>query len=159
MTMPGHAMVLAAGLGLRMRPLTKRTPKPLITVAGRSMLDRVFDRLDDAGVPNRVVNTHWLADQIARHLANHYGVTLSHEDVLLETGGGVAHALPLLGAQPFFVCNADVIWLDGARPALIRLAEAWDAARMDALLLLEAVGPAFGYEGPGDFVQIGRAHV
>ena len=153
MTMPGHAMVLAAGLGLRMRPLTKRTPKPLIPVAGRSMLDRVFDRLDEAGVPNRVVNTHWLADQIARHLANHSGVILSHEDVLLETGGGVADALPLLGAQPFFVCNADIIWLDGARPALIRLADAWDAARMDALLLLEPVGRAFGYEGPGDFFR------
>ena len=153
MTMPGHAMVLAAGLGLRMRPLTKRTPKPLIPVAGRSMLDRVFDRLDEAGVSNRVVNTHWLADQIARHLANHSGVILSHEEVLLDTGGGVARALPLLGAQPFFVCNADVIWLDGARPALIRLAEAWDAARMDALLLLEPVGPAVGYEGPGDFFR------
>lgn len=153
MTTPRHAMVLAAGLGLRMRPLTKHTPKPLIPVAGRSMLDRVFDRLDEAGVPDRVVNTHWLADQIARHLANHSGVTLSHEDVLLDTGGGVAHALPLLGAQPFFVCNADVVWLDGAQPALIRLAEAWDAARMDALLLLEPVGPAFGYDGPGDFFR------
>ena len=126
MTMPGHAMVLAAGLGLRMRPLTNRTPKPLIPVAGRSMLDRVFDRLDEAGVPNRVVNTHWLADQIARHLANQSGVILSHEDVLLETGGGVAHALPLLGAQPFFACNADIIWLDGARPATTRIGfSAW----------------------------------
>jgi MurNAc alpha-1-phosphate uridylyltransferase len=149
--MPGYAMVLAAGLGLRMRPLTKRTPKPLIPVAGRSMLDRVFDRLDEAGVPNRVVNTHWLAEQIAGHLANRSGVILSHEDVLLGTGGGVAHALPLLGAQPFFVCNADIVWLGGAQPALIRLAKAWDAARMDALLLLEPGGPALGYEGPGDF--------
>jgi N-acetyl-alpha-D-muramate 1-phosphate uridylyltransferase len=153
MTMPGHAMVLAAGLGLRMRPLTKRTPKPLIPVAGRSMLDRVFDRLDEAGVPNRVVNTHWLADQIARHLASHSGVIVSHEDVLLDTGGGVAHALPLLGAHPFFVCNADIIWLDGARPALIRLAEVWDPARMDALLLLQPVSRAFGYDGPGDFFR------
>jgi N-acetyl-alpha-D-muramate 1-phosphate uridylyltransferase len=153
MTMPDHAMVLAAGLGLRMRPLTKQTPKPLIPVAGRSMLDHVFDRLDEAGVPNRVVNTHWLADEIARHLANHSGVILSHEDVLLGTGGGVANALPLLGAQPFFVCNADVIWLDGARPALIRLAEVWDTARMDALLLLEPVGRAFGYDGAGDFFR------
>jgi MurNAc alpha-1-phosphate uridylyltransferase len=146
-------MVLAAGRGLRMRPLTERTPKPLIPVAGRSMLDRVFDRLDEAGVPNRVVNTHWLADQIARHLANHPGVIVSHEDVLLETGGGVANALPLLGAHPFFICNADIIWLDGARPALMRLAEVWDAARMDALLLLDPVDRAFGYEGPGDFFR------
>jgi MurNAc alpha-1-phosphate uridylyltransferase len=152
--MPSHAMVLAAGLGLRMRPLTTRTPKPLIPVAGRSMLDRAFDRLDEAGVPNRVVNTHWLADQIARHLTNHSGVILSHEDVLLETGGGVAHALSLLGAQPFFICNADVVWLDGARPALIRLAEAWDAAQMDALLLLlKPVDRTVGYEGPGDFFR------
>jgi MurNAc alpha-1-phosphate uridylyltransferase len=153
MTMPGHAMVLAAGLGLRMRPLTRRTPKPLVPVAGRSMLDRVFDRLDEAGVPNRVVNTHRLAGQIAGHLANHSAVILSHEDVLLGTGGGVAHALPLLGGQPFVVCNADIIWLDGKRPALIRLAEAWDAARMDALLLLEPVDSAFGYDGPGDFFR------
>ncbi|MDT5021225.1 MAG: N-acetyl-alpha-D-muramate 1-phosphate uridylyltransferase, partial [Mycobacterium sp.] len=138
-TLPDHAMVLAAGRGLRMRPLTERTPKPLIPVAGRSMLDRVFDRLDEAGVLNRVVNTHWLADQIARYLAHHPGVVLSHEDVLLETGGGVAHALPLLGAHPFFVCNADIIWLDAARPALTRLADVWDTARMDALLLLEPV--------------------
>jgi MurNAc alpha-1-phosphate uridylyltransferase len=150
-TLPDHAMVLAAGRGLRMRPLTERTPKPLIPVAGRSILDRVFDRLDEAGVPNRVVNTHWLADQIARHLAHHPGVVLSHEDVLLETGGGVAHALPLLGAHPFFVCNADIIWLDAARPALTRLADVWDTARMDALLLLEPMDRAFGYQGPGDF--------
>jgi MurNAc alpha-1-phosphate uridylyltransferase len=151
--MPGHAMVLAAGLGLRMRPLTNRTPKPLIPVAARAMLDRVFDRLDESGVPNRVVNTHWLADQIAGHLAHHSGVIPSHEDVLLGTGGGVAHALPLLGTQPFFVCNADIIWLDGARPALIRLADAWDAARMDALLLLEPVGRALGYDGAGDYFR------
>jgi MurNAc alpha-1-phosphate uridylyltransferase len=136
-----------------MRPLTTRTPKPLIPVAGRSMLDRVFDRLDEAGVPNRVVNTHWLADQVAQHLAKHPEVILSHEDELLETGGGVAHALPLLGAQPFFVCNADIIWLDTARPALIRLAEVWDTARMDALLLLQPVDRAFGYEGPGDYFR------
>src|SRR6202012_6157650 len=102
----------------------------------------------EAGVPNRVVNTHWLADQIVRHLANHSGVIVSHEDGLLETGGGVAHALPLLGPQPFFVCHADIIWRAGARPALIRLAEAGDAARMGALLLLESVVPAFGVLGP-----------
>jgi MurNAc alpha-1-phosphate uridylyltransferase len=153
MTTPGHAMVLAAGLGLRMRPLTERTPKPLIPVAGRSMLDRVFDRLDEAGVPNRVVNTHWLAERIARHLVNRSGVLLSHEDVLLGTGGGVARSLPLLGAQPFFVCNADIVWLDRVKPALTRLAKAWDAARMDALLLLEPRAPAIGYEGPGDFFR------
>ncbi len=155
MTLPTHAMVLAAGLGLRMRPLTEHTPKPLIPVAGRCMLDRVFDRLDEADVPHRVVNLHWLPEKIAAHLASHPGVVLSHEDVLLETGGGVANALPLLGERAFFVCNADIIWLDGSRPALTRLAEAWDEARMDALLLLEPTGEAFGYDGPGDFTRDG----
>jgi len=153
MTKPSHAMVLAAGLGLRMRPLTERTPKPLIPVAGRCMLDRVFDRLDEIGVPDRVVNTHWLPEQVAAHLADRPGVVFSHEAALLETGGGVAHALPLLGERPFFVCNADIIWLDGTRPALARLAEAWDEARMDALLLLEPVERAFGYDGAGDFFR------
>lgn len=153
MTAPSHAMVLAAGKGLRMRPLTEHTPKPLIPVAGRPMLDRVFDRLDETDVPHRVVNLHWLGEQIAAHLANHPGVLLSHEDVLLETGGGVARALPLLGNRAFYVCNADIIWLDGPRPALARLAEAWDEARMDALLLLQPVERAFGYEGRGDFVR------
>jgi MurNAc alpha-1-phosphate uridylyltransferase len=153
MTMPTHAMVLAAGKGLRMRPLTEHTPKPLIPVAGRCMLDRAFDRLDAVGVRHRVVNAHWLGEQIAAHLANHVGVILSHEDVLLETGGGVAYALPLLGAAAFFVCNADIIWIDGARPALARLAEAWDESRMDALLLLQPVAAAFGYDGAGDFAR------
>lgn len=149
--MPSHAMVLAAGKGLRMRPLTDHMPKPLIPVAGRCMLDRVFDRLDEAGVPHRVVNAHWLAEKIAAHLAGHPGVVISHEDTLLETGGGVARALPLLGEAPFFVCNGDVIWLDGPRPALARLAAAWEGATMDALLLLQPRESAFGYEGRGDF--------
>jgi MurNAc alpha-1-phosphate uridylyltransferase len=148
---PSHAMVLAAGLGVRMRPLTEHTPKPLIPVAGRCMLDRAFDRLDEAHVPHRVVNAHWLSEQVAAHLANHAGVTISHEDVLLETGGGVATALPLLGDTAFFVCNADIIWIDGARPALTRLAEAWDDGRADALLLMQRVEDAFGYDGAGDF--------
>lgn len=154
MTMPSHAMVLAAGKGLRMRPLTEHTPKPLIPVAGRCMLDRAFDRLDDAGVVHRVVNVHWLGERIAAHLANHAGVLLSHEDVLLETGGGVARALPLLGASAFFVCNADIIWLDGTAPALSRLAAAWNDVHMDALLLLQPVAKAFGYEGRGDFARL-----
>ena len=153
MTMPTHAMVLAAGKGLRMRPLTEHTPKPLIPVAGRSMLDRAFDRLDEARVPHRVVNAHWLGDQIAAHLANHPGVVISHEDALLETGGGVAFALPLLGPSAFFVYNADIIWIDGARPALPRLAEHWDDTQMDALLMLQPVGNAFGYDGAGDFAM------
>jgi MurNAc alpha-1-phosphate uridylyltransferase len=146
-------MVLAAGKGLRMRPLTLHAPKPLIPVAGRNMLDRVFDRLDEAAVPHRVVNAHWLGEQIADHLLGRAGVVISYEDVLLETGGGVANALPLLGRAAFFVCNADIIWMDGERPALRRLAEAWDDARMDALLLVQPADRAFGYAGPGDFAR------
>ena len=147
-------MVLAAGLGLRMRPLTEHTPKPLIPVAGRCMLDRVFAHLDAVGVPSRVVNAHWLAPRLHAHLAGRPGVALSDEAELLETGGGVARALPLLGAAPFYVCNADVLWTDGAAgPALARLAAAWDDAAMDALLLLVARERAFGYDGPGDFLR------
>jgi MurNAc alpha-1-phosphate uridylyltransferase len=146
-----RAMVLAAGLGLRMRPITLTTPKPLVEVAGRSMLDRALDHLAGAGVAELVVNTHWLAERIRDHLAGRPGVALSHEDVLLETGGGVAQALPLLGDEAFFVVNSDIIWTNGGTPALKRLAEAWDDGRMDALLLLQPTAGAVGYEGPGDF--------
>jgi MurNAc alpha-1-phosphate uridylyltransferase len=150
--MPSHAMVLAAGLGLRMRPITETTPKPLVSVAGRCMLDRVFDHLDEAGVPNRVVNTHWRAEKIALHLAGKPGVTLSDEsELLLETGGGVAKALPLLGNAPFFVCNADILWRNGPVSALRRLASAWNEGKMDALLLMTPTITSFGYEGQGDF--------
>lgn len=151
MTLPSHAMVLAAGLGLRMRPITERLPKPLIPVAGRSMLDRVFDHLDQVGVPHRVVNAHWLGEMIHARFAGRPGVTISDEVELLETGGGVAKALPLLGTAPFFVCNADILWRNGTTPALRRLAQAWDDARMDALLLMQPTATAFGYDGDGDF--------
>jgi MurNAc alpha-1-phosphate uridylyltransferase len=134
-----------------MRPLTERMPKPLVPVAGRTMLDRVLDHLDEIGVARRVVNTHWRGEMINRHLAGRPGVTLSDEPERLETGGGVAKALPLLGHRPFYVCNADIIWRDGATPALLRLADAWDDERMDALLLLQRTVTAFGYEGQGDF--------
>ena len=149
--MPTHAMVLAAGLGLRMRPITLSLPKPLVPVLGRCMLDRVFDHLDEAGVAHRVVNTHWLGEMIERWLAGCPGVTISPESALLETGGGVAKALPLLGEQPFFVCNADIVWRNGGSPALRRLTEAWDEGRMDALLLMQPTASAFGYDGRGDF--------
>lgn len=149
---PSRAMVLAAGLGLRMRPITEHTPKPLIGVAGRTMLDRALDHLARAGVTDIVVNTHWLAGRVRDHLAGRPGITLSHEDELLETGGGVAKALPLLGEAPFYVVNSDIIWTDGgASPALARLAEAWDDQRMDALLLLSRTATAMGYDGRGDF--------
>jgi len=151
---PAHihrAMVLAAGLGLRMRPLTLHTPKPLIPVAGRTMLDRALDHLLAIGIDDMVVNTHWLADDVREHLAGYSEIRLSHEPELLETGGGVAKALPLLGHDPFYVVNSDIIWTDGATPALTRLAREWDSANMDALLLLQPVSRAVGYEGKGDF--------
>lgn len=152
--MPERAMVLAAGLGERMRPLTEHKPKPLIEVRGRNMLDRVLDRLAAAGVPEAVVNLHYLGEQIESHLAErrHPAIVFSNEsDQLMETGGGVTRALPLLGKQPFFVINGDIVWLDGPVPALERLAAAWDPKTMDILLLLHPVSTAFGYEGQGDF--------
>ena len=150
-----RAMVLAAGLGRRMRPLTGRRPKPLIAVAGRTMLDRALDSLVDAGVTAVVVNVHWLAEQVEAHLAarTRPSIVLSREEVLLETGGGVAAALEQFGGRPFFVVNADVVWSDGAVPALVRLGEAWREEGMDALLLVVPVARASGYDGPGDFLM------
>lgn len=151
---PARAMVLAAGLGLRMRPLTLSTPKPLIAVGGRTMLDHALDRLAAAGVQQAVVNAHWLADRIEAHLAARTvepPTLLSREETALETGGGVKKALPLLGDDPFFVVNADIVWLDGPVPALKRLAQAWDPARMDALLLMVPLARAIGYDGRGDY--------
>jgi len=144
-------MILAAGLGLRMRPLTLTLPKPLLPVAGRTMLDRVLDHLDAVAVERCVVNTHWLGEAIHRHLADRPDIAFSDEADLLETGGGVRQALPLLGEDPFFVCNADIVWTDGPCPALRRLAGAWDGTKMDALLLLCRTAGAFGYQGAGDF--------
>jgi MurNAc alpha-1-phosphate uridylyltransferase len=145
------AMVLAAGFGVRMRPLTDDRPKPMVVLAGRTLLDRALERLARAGVRQTVVNTHYLADVIRRHLDGRAGIVISHEAEILETGGGVRRALPLLGDRPFFVVNSDAVWLDGPVPALSRLAAAWDEARMDALLLLQPVGAAIGYAGPGDY--------
>ena len=148
---PTSAMVLAAGLGLRMRPVTLTVPKPLVAVGGRTMLDRALDHLGAAGVERIVVNAHWLADRVADHLDGRPGVTVLREEILLETGGGVANALPLLGERPFYVVNSDIIWTDGRVPALSRLAGAWSRHRMDALLLLQPVAGAVGYHGQGDF--------
>lgn len=150
-----RAMALAAGLGLRLRPITDSLPKPLVAVGGKAMLDHALDRLEAAGVAECVVNLHHLGPRIRAHLAprSQPRIVFSDEtDQLLETGGGVAKALPLLGPDPFFVVNADIVWFDGpAGSALERLARAWDGARLDALLLLMPRQDAFGYEGPGDF--------
>ncbi len=150
---PRVAMVLAAGLGKRMRPLTDKLPKPLLPVAGRTLLDRVLDRLEEAGVERVVINLHYFRDIMEAHLANRREppIELSPEPDLLETGGGVRNALPRLGAAPFFVANADVLWLDGWSPALERLARAWNDETMDALLLLQPAVSATGYDGVGDF--------
>ncbi|MEX0760664.1 MAG: nucleotidyltransferase family protein [Tistlia sp.] len=146
-------MVLAAGLGQRMRPLTDERPKPMIAVNGAPMIDQLLDRLAEAGVEEAVVNLHHHAGQLRRHLEGRTRprILFSEEETLLDTGGGVARALPQLGEAPFFVANGDVVWLDGPDPALRRLAEAWDPETMDALLLLQPGSGAFGYEGPGDF--------
>jgi MurNAc alpha-1-phosphate uridylyltransferase len=147
-------MVLAAGLGLRMRPLTATRPKPLIEVAGKTMLDWSLDHLVEAGVSDAVVNAHYLADHIVAHLARRARpkIVVSQEDVLLDTGGGIAKALPSLGTQPFFALNADVVWRNGSQPALLRMAAAWEETRMDVLLLLHPTVRAAGYEGSGDYV-------
>lgn len=151
--MPRVAMVLAAGLGLRMRPLTLERPKPLLQIAGRTLLDHTLDHLAAAGVERAVVNTHYRGEQIAAHVAGREkpAITLSPEATPLETGGGIRKALPHLGTEPFFVANADIVWFDGPEATLRRLASMWDPAQMDALLLLTPTESAFGYSGPGDF--------
>jgi MurNAc alpha-1-phosphate uridylyltransferase len=154
--MPKTAMVLAAGLGTRMRPLTDRMPKPLVSVAGKALLDHVLDALAEAGVERAIVNVHYLADQIERHVAGRASpkIVISDErDVVLDTGGGVVKALPLLGHEPFFHLNSDTMWIDGVRPNLSRLADAFDPARMDMLLLLAPTASSIGYAGHGDFAM------
>lgn len=150
---PRMAMVLAAGLGLRMRPITDQLPKPLIEVAGRTLLDRALDRLEAAGVEQAVVNAHYLADAIVRHLRPRVAprIIISREETLLETGGGVRQALHHFGDRPFYVVNSDITWLDGPRQALLRLASAWDDERMDALLMVHSVAKTDDYDGLGDY--------
>jgi N-acetyl-alpha-D-muramate 1-phosphate uridylyltransferase len=154
---PSKAMILAAGLGQRMRPLTERMPKPLVSVAGRPLLDHVLDKLGDAGVREAIVNVHYLPDQIIDHVAGRKRprVIISDErDRVLGTGGGVVKALPLLGNAPFFHLNADTLWIDGVRPNLARLAESFDPARMDILLLMAPTASSIGYEGNGDYAML-----
>src|ERR1700738_4569036 len=149
---PTKAMVLAAGLGVRMRPLPDRMPKPLVRVAGRALLDHVLDKLGDAGVGEAVVNVHYLPEQIVEPVAGRARprVIISDErDEVLGTGGGVVKALPLLGHAPFFLVNADTMWIDGVRPNLARLAEAFDPAHMDILLLMAPTTSSIGYGGGG----------
>lgn len=153
-------MVLAAGFGKRLRPITETVPKPLVRVGGRPLIDYVLDRLAAAGVRHAVVNTHWLGELIEEHLKDRRQpkIEFSRETEILETGGGILKALPRLGDGPFYVANGKIIWLNGKVDALVRLAEAWDDESMDALLLLQPTVTAVGYDGPGDFFldQTGR---
>ncbi len=149
-----QALVLAAGLGTRMGPLTEDRPKPLVEVAGRTLIDRVIDRLGAAGVTRIVVNLHYKADQLQSHLEQRSDVEIVFSDErgqLLDTGGGLAQALPLFGDQPFIVHNSDSIWVEGLTQNLKTLMKSWDAARMDCLLLLSLRDQALGFDGAGDF--------
>lgn len=137
-----------------MRPLTDNVPKPLVPLDGKPLLDHVLDRLDKAGVGKAVVNVHYKADQIESHLAERAKpeIVISDErDALLDTGGGVARALPLLGSDPFFVHNSDSVWIEGAVPCLGAMADAWRPESMDTLFLLAPVERTLGYDGKGDF--------
>lgn len=152
---PKRAMVLAAGYGKRMRPLSAATPKPLISVAGKALLDHCLDGLAACGVERAIVNVHYLADLVEAHLRRRQAppvIIVSDERAgLLDTGGGIAGALPHLGDKPFFLRNSDSFWLEGVRPNLQWLGEGWDDDRMDALLLLAATVDSAGYAGRGDF--------
>lgn len=151
---PRHAMVLGAGLGQRMRPITNTLPKPLVKIAGKAMLDHALDRLAAVGVTHAVVNVHHLASKIETHLASRTApqITISDERAeLLETGGGVTKALPLLGTKPFFHLNSDSLWVEGGVSNLAMMAKAWAPERMDMLLMLADVAHSMGYDGAGDF--------
>ena len=153
---PKTAMVFAAGLGMRMRPITETLPKPLIEVRGRALIDHCLDRLAESGVERAVVNVHWLADQIEAHLAKRRAPKILISDErgkLLDQGGGIKRALPLIGADPFLVCNTDAFWIEGPRSNLVRLARTFDSDAMDVLLLVAAGAGAVGVDWPGDFAM------
>lgn len=156
-TQPTHAMLLAAGYGTRMRPLTQHTPKPLLPVLGRTLFDRALDRLEAAGVTDVAVNGHWLSDTVRTACAGRASPRLAflHEPDLLETGGGILRALRdgALGEAPFFAINGDALWLDGPTPALSRLAANFDPETTDALLLLHPAWADPNYVGQGDFLM------
>lgn len=152
---PEKAMILAAGIGKRMRPITATTPKPLIEVNGQALIDHGLDRLAAAGVKSCVVNVHYLADLVEVHVRRRRDMEIlisDERDELLETGGGIKKALPLLGEEPFFQLNADTsYWIEGVKPNLEHMIDAWDDSRMDVLLLISETVKAVGYSGRGDF--------
>ncbi len=148
-------MALAAGLGTRMRPLTNDRPKALVELAGKTLLDYALDRMAAAGVQRSVVNIHHFADKMEAHLAGRTGmpeIIISDErDTVLETGGGVVKALPLLGEDPVFITNIDAVWMDGAEREMDRMRAFWDGEKMDVLLLLAPMDQTLGFDGAGDF--------
>lgn len=159
---PRRAMVLAAGLGVRMRPLTDDKPKPMVPLAGRPLIDHVLDRLAGAGIDTAVVNLHYRPDALRAHLAERTcpRIVFSDEtDALLDTGGGVVKALPLLGDGPFLIHNSDTVWTEGLGANLTRLIDAWDPTRMDSLLLLAPTVRSLGYAGRGDFSMDTLGHL
>jgi len=154
---PTKAMVLAAGFGLRMRPLTDKMPKPLVRVAGQPLLDHVLDKLGQAGVTEAVINVHYLGGQIIDHVASRklpHVIISDERNEVLGTGGGVVKALPLLGDAPFYHVNSDTLWIDGVRSNLSRLAESFDPARMDIMLLMAPTASSIGYSGRGDYSML-----
>ncbi|MEI7931888.1 MAG: nucleotidyltransferase family protein [Alphaproteobacteria bacterium] len=150
------AMVLAAGIGSRMRPLTDTLPKPLIPVAGKPLIDHTLDRLAEAGIETAVVNVHHFADLVEAHLATRKAprILISDERAgLLDSAGGIAHALPLLGEGPILIANIDNVWMEGAKPALASLIDGWDERLMDIRILLAPRAACYGYERPEGFVM------
>lgn len=149
------AMVMGAGIGKRMRPLTATRPKPLVRVAGKALIDHSLDRIEAAGIGHVVVNVHYLADALEAHLAAQqrtFTIAVSDErGQLLETGGGMVKALPLLTGDPILIVNSDNIWTDGPQDSITHLARHWDDAKMDALLLVIRQASATGHGGKGDF--------
>jgi MurNAc alpha-1-phosphate uridylyltransferase len=158
-----RAMIMAAGKGLRMRPLTLDRPKPLVTVAGKTMIDHALDRLVAAGIEMAVINLHYRGDMLKAHLEKRRDIEILYSDetdVLLDTGGGVVKALPHFEGEPFFILNSDSIWVEGYSAALPAMMRLWDESRMDALLLLSAMVSSLGYEGwRGDFRLSSSGHV
>lgn len=154
-SIPDTAMVLAAGLGKRMRPITDTMPKPLVKIAGKTLLDWALDGLAEAEIGRAVVNVHYFPQQIVAHVAARRSprVIISDESAeLLDSAGGIVKALPLIGTSPFFILNADTFWIDAARPNLTALGLAWDPARMDILLMLADMSSATGHSGKSDFL-------
>lgn len=151
---PKKAMVLAAGLGTRMRPITDTMPKPLVVVHGKTLLDHGIDALVRAGVEEVIINVHYFGDQIQAHVANRTDIKITISDEraeLLDSGGGIANALPHLGSEPFYLLNADSFWIEGYQPNLIRMTQEWETNDMDIMLLLSGMANAVGFSSRGDF--------